>query len=168
MHSKPTHFTFREFWRAAAWGLALILAPLVVLPFLFPIWLFREPWRFRRSTSWIPRYLLMAAIITAGFLAPLKWEDQKIGLLPSRETTLGELRNIRAINHLSDGIAPDITLTLPSPTPSHAELAKALGDQTPFKIRIRKCYSGGSNLLTSPSGFITLTPRYGPPAPPTP
>jgi hypothetical protein len=138
---------------AAGWGVFFSIAPIVEVLFLtailwIPLLLYLEFRRARRH-GFLPGFLIRlataAAVVTAAFLAPVKWEDQHgIEGLPGQRVTFVELsRHMRLTYPPSHTDRP---ITLASRFPTFREVIRAIESQTGLKCRVWRCANSMSIL----------------------
>lgn len=152
----------RQIAGAVVWGIFFIVAPIEILISgslaWLPLFIWRERKRIARygflpGATW--KYGVIVAVVTLGALAPLKYEDDRIGPFPHTTVTLGELRAAHIIAPLKQEQYEELRVALPSTSPTRLELMNAIGEQTQLETSIFRCGNGATILFGFTPGLIT-------------
>lgn len=145
---------------AILWGVFFSIMPIVeVLVMGAVLWSPLLVWReFARSKKhgflpgFVFRAAVIAAIVTAAVLAPVKFEDQFIVKgLPGKTVRLEELSRGMPIS-VPDS-HKDARIVLPSDRPTHRQAIAAIRQQTGLNYRTCRCGTGATVLWgTAPMG----------------
>ena len=159
----PDKRLFQQTAGALFWGLFIILTPIAIVLLgalvWIPIFVWRERVRARRYGFWpgaLCRYSFIALLVVLAAIAPLKFEDKKVGPLQSTDMTLSELVAAGVIYPLRYQEHEKVRVSLPSPSPSRREVIAAITQQTAFKADVYHCGNVANILFGGGGGRIRV------------
>ncbi len=154
----------RQVGGAFVWVLFIILAPISVVfltaPIWVPIFIYREKIR-TRHYGFLPgaayRYGLIVLIVILAALAPVKFEDKKVGPLKSAHPSLGELVEAKIIYAPRYKEHEEMRITIPSLLPRNRDVITAITQQTGFKADVYHCGDVANILFGGGGGRIRVS-----------
>jgi hypothetical protein len=143
------------FW-ALLYASLILLLPIEFVIVTSLLWLPYLYWRTSKMGKKRGGSFLAALILVVGFgvALPNRGDQRRFGPFPSKQATLGELREAGAV-FCEPGHESDL-IKLPSENPTKLELLSAITNQTNLRGRIFHCASGCNLLGGAYSGRIQL------------